>query len=182
MAHVQISNDLPGIAGLLEMFPTTAAPLSLLAETLLRGPSSLSPAEREMIATYVSAGNDCHFCARAHAAAAARLPGAIPSLIDDLLAKRLSNKLDDRFAALLTITEKVRRDARSVTSADVQRARAAGWDDGAIHDTVLIAAAFCMYNRYVDGLDTTQPREGAIYDAIGRKLATEGYMRPIEAI
>jgi uncharacterized peroxidase-related enzyme len=177
MAHVSISNDLPGIAGLFEQFTDTATPLRLLAETLLRGPSPLTPFEREAIATHVSAQNDCYFCSHSHAAAAGRLPHEEKTIIGDLLAKRQPAELGDRFAALLTIAEQVRRDARGVTDADIERARHFGWDDRAIHDTVLIAAAFCMYNRYVDGLATSQPRDAAVYDVIGEMLATQGYLR-----
>jgi uncharacterized peroxidase-related enzyme len=162
--HIDLP-PLPGIAGLLAGHPETAGPLNHLAETLLRGPSPLTPAQRETIAAYVSRRNHCTFCAETHGAVARHLShddGAEPDPLMD---------------ALLAIAEKVRVDGRSVTPADVDRARAAGADDRAIHDTVLIAAAFCMFNRYVDGLDTLTPADPAQYERRARGLAENGYLR-----
>ncbi|HEX7072077.1 MAG TPA: hypothetical protein VF190_14790, partial [Rhodothermales bacterium] len=76
------------------------------------------------------------------------------------------------------IAGKVQQDGRKVTAADVQAARAEGADDRDIHDTVLIAAAFCMFNRYVDGLATWTPVEPEAFAAMGERLAQEGYLRP----
>ena len=158
---------LPGIAGLLAGHPDTAGPLNALAEALLRGPSPLTPAERETIAAHVSRRNGCEFCAETHGAVARHLAGG------DLPAGG-----DARLRALLTIAEKVRVDGRSVTADDVAAARAAGADDRAVHDTVLIAAAFCMFNRYVDGLATALPADASHYERHARALAENGYLRP----
>ncbi len=78
--------------------------------------------------------------------------------------------------ALLTIAGKVQKDARQVSEADIAAAREQGATDKEIHDTVLIAAAFCMYNRYVDGLATWTPRDESLYDQHGAELATRGYI------
>jgi alkylhydroperoxidase family enzyme len=83
--------------------------------------------------------------------------------------------VDEKLRSLLVIAGKVRRDGRLVTDDDVERARRAGADDKAIHDTVLISAMFCMFNRYVDGLATWAPKDPAVYDEIGRRIATKGY-------
>ena len=83
--------------------------------------------------------------------------------------------ISDKLRALLAIADKVRRDGRLVTDDDVQIAREAGADDKAIHDTVLIAAMFSMFNRYVDGLATWTPHDSAVFEAIGQRLATQGY-------
>ena len=162
--HIDLP-PLPGIAALLAGHPHTAGPLNSLAEVLLRGPSPLSPAEREAIAAYVSRRNDCTFCAETHGAVARHLgaDGSEPG---------------PRMSALLAIAEKVRVDGRSVTGDDIARVRAVGADDQAIHDTVLIAAAFCMFNRYVDGLATLTPEDPALYDRRGRILAEHGYLEP----
>jgi hypothetical protein len=69
----------------------------------------------------------------------------------------------------------VRRDGRLVTTDDVLRARRAGADDRAIHDTVLITAMFCMFNRYVDGLATWTPQDPSVYEEIGARIAALGY-------
>ena len=163
MPHIPLP-PLPGIAALLAAHPDTAGALNNLAETLLRGPSPLSPAERETIAAHVSAGNGCTFCARTHAAVARRL-----AAVDTTTAK---------MGALLAIADRVRVDGRSVTADDIAAARAAGADDRTIHDTVLIAAAFCMFNRYVDGLATVAPEDQASYDRHAAHLSAHGYQQP----
>jgi uncharacterized peroxidase-related enzyme len=169
--HIDLP-PLPGIAGLLAGHPETAGPLNSLAEALLRGPSPLTAAQRETIAAYVSRRNGCSFCAETHGAVARQLTrddGAGPA--GDELAET-----DPRMGALLAIAEKVRVDGRSVTTDDVAQARAAGADDRAIHDTVLIAAAFSMFNRYVDGLSTLTPDDPAMYERRARVLAENGYL------
>ncbi len=176
MAHIELPAGLPGITGPLTAYPETERHLSGLAQTLLRGESSLTPAERELIATYVSAGNECLFCAQSHAAAARELYKNECSLVDNVLSDMRTAPVGEKMKALLVIADKVRQDGRLVTSEDVALARSAGADDKAIHDTVLIAAAFCMYNRYVDGLGTWAPSESEAYKESGVRLATRGYL------
>jgi len=173
--HIPLRSDSPGIRGLLESYPETGKHLLALAQVLLRGPSSLSPGEREAIAAYVSAGNECRYCMSSHGAAARALLGERAPMVDELLAKRVDGKVDGRLSALLAIAERVRADGRSVTLEEIRAAREAGADETAIHDTVLIAAAFCMFNRYVDGLGATTPNDPAFYEATGQRLATYGY-------
>ncbi len=171
--HIDLP-PLPGIAGLLAGHPETAGPLNSLAEALLRGPSPLTPAHRETIAAYVSRRNECTFCAETHGAVArelARNGGAATAPVDEEFAET-----DPQLRALLAIAEKVRVDGRSVTADDIARAREAGAGDRAIHDTVLIAAAFSMFNRYVDGLDTLTPGDPAQYERRARTLAENGYL------
>ena len=173
MPHITLP-ELPGITAPLHAYPETARHLLGLAQELLRGDSTLSPAERETIATFVSHGNQCRFCTQSHAAAR-ELWGENRDLVDQVLQNADSAPLDEKMHALLAIADKVRRDARSVTDSDIQRARAAGADDKAIHDTVLIAAAFCMFNRYVDGLATVAPEGADAYQEMGVALAQHGY-------
>jgi uncharacterized peroxidase-related enzyme len=175
MAHIDLPAGAPGIIGPLTAYGDTAKHLNGLAEALLRGPSSLTPAEREMIATYVSSGNECYFCTNSHAATTRHLLGARSRLVSDVLADFTTAAIDEKLRALLVIAGKVRRDGRLVTEDDVRQARQAGADDRAIHDTVLIAASFCMFNRYVDGLATWTPKNAQVYDEIGAKLARDGY-------
>jgi alkylhydroperoxidase/carboxymuconolactone decarboxylase family protein YurZ len=77
----------------------------------------------------------------------------------------------------LNIAGKVQQGGKNVTSADVTRARAEGATDREIHDAVLIAAAFCMFNRYVDGLATLTPTDPAAYDQMGQRMAKQGYVQ-----
>jgi uncharacterized peroxidase-related enzyme len=180
MAHITLPAGAPGIVGPMLAYPETEKHLNGLAEALLRGPSSLTSAEREVIATYVSARNDCYFCMNAHAATARHLLGPEASEVVDLVLNDDSKStLSPRLKALLDIARKVQVGGRRVTEEDVALARAAGADDKAIHDTVLIAAAFCMFNRYVDGLATWAPHDSGLYEQIGEKLATTGYLNSI---
>lgn len=179
MPHISLPDGVPGIVGPMVAYPDTERPLNALAEVLLRGPSSLTPAERELIASYVSHRNDCHFCHQSHAAAARHLFDDGASVVDAVRDDLETAPVSDMMRALLRIAAKVQQSGRLVTDADVAAARAAGADDQAIHDTVLIAAAFCMYNRYVDGLATWAPAEPEAYVEMGAALATRGYARSI---
>jgi uncharacterized peroxidase-related enzyme len=176
MAHIKLPEGAPGILGPMIAYPETEEHLSGLAEALLRGPSSLTSAERELLASYVSSQNECHFCTQSHAAAARVHYGSERHLVDQVLAGATAAPVSEKMQALLAIADKVRRDGRLVQAPDIARARAAGADDKAIHDTVLIAAAFCMFNRYVDGLGTWAPADPAAYEESGVRLATKGYV------
>lgn len=177
MAHIDLKNDNPGIVGLFHFRKDTAKPLCELAETLLRGPSPLSSGEREMIASYVSYQNNCHFCHTSHGASAAHHFDGDLSLIDDIKNDFEKTEISDKLRALLDIAKKVQKSGREVQEEDIQKAKKAGANDREIHDTVLIAAAFCMYNRYVDGLGTWAPEENSAYDEMGKMMAHEGYTR-----
>jgi uncharacterized peroxidase-related enzyme len=175
MAHIDLPAGLPGIVGPMTAYPESGKALNALAEVLLRAPSPLSSAERELIATWVSKRNQCTFCANTHAAVARALYGDACGVVDHVLADTGTAPLGEKMQALLVIADRVREDGRLVTEADVARARAAGADDRTIHDTVLIAAAFCMFNRYVDGLGTWAPTDAETYGRIGAMLAGAGY-------
>lgn len=177
MAYIDLGNDKPGIVGLFHFRPDTSEPLCELAETLLRGPSPLSSGEREMIASYVSYQNNCHFCHTSHGASAAHHFNGDLSLIDDIKKDFEQTDISPKLRALLTIAKKVQKSGREVSEEDVQNAKEIGATDREIHDTVLIAAAFCMYNRYVDGLGTWAPEENEAYDEMGKMMAHEGYTR-----
>jgi uncharacterized peroxidase-related enzyme len=175
MAHIRLPEGIPGILGPMAFSPETARPLNALAEVLLRGPSTLAPAEREMIATYVSSQNDCYFCQHAHGAVAAYRLGGDEKLINDVKLNFESAAISEKMKALLAIAGRVQKGGKQVTPADIDRARKQGATDKEIHDTVLIAAAFCMYNRYVDGLATWAPTDPAMYRENGKRLAEKGY-------
>ena len=177
MAHIKLQEGLPGIVGLLTYSTDTAQPLLVLAETLLRGPNALASAEREMIAAHVSYRNECDFCQLSHSAAAAAHLGGNYDLIESIKVNPESAEVSDKMKSLLAIAGKVQQGGKRVTPADIARARQRGATDKEIHDTVLIAAAFCMYNRYVDGLGTWQPREPEAYREMGESMAHEGYLR-----
>jgi uncharacterized peroxidase-related enzyme len=178
MPYIELGNDEPGILGLLRFRPETGTPLSDLAEVLLRGPNTLSRGERELIASFVSTLNDCRFCASSHGAfAAAQLPEG-EALVDSVLTHYSSAPVSAKLKALLAIAAAVQQGGRSVTSEAVAAARDAGATDVEIHDAILIAAAFCMYNRYVDGLGTLAPSDSRSYAAMATRIVAEGYTSP----
>jgi uncharacterized peroxidase-related enzyme len=176
MAHIAVNEQLPGIVGLLHFRPETAKPLNELAEILLRGESTLTRGEREIIASYVSHKNNCHFCHTVHGAAASHHYGGDLNLIDDIKTGCESTSLSAKMRTLLKIAEKVQQSGKAVLPADIELAREEGATDREIHDTVLIAAAFCMFNRYVDGLNTFAPQPKEAYDDMGKMLAFDGYL------
>jgi len=152
-----------------------------LAEVLLRGPSTLTSGEREMIATFVSTQNDCYFCQTSHRAAAAHHLHGNYELVDAVRFDYQTAPISAKLKALLAIAGKVQKGGKNVTSEDIALARAEGATDLEIHDTVLIAAAFCMYNRYVDGLATFAPTDPQLYDEMGARMAHEGYISAPES-
>ncbi|MER7764838.1 carboxymuconolactone decarboxylase family protein [Streptomyces sp. NPDC097619] len=178
MPHIEIPEPIPGIRGLMAAKPASGLKLNELAEQLLRGPSPLTPGERELIAAYVSHRNGTRYCTGSHTAAAAHTNGGDYELVEAVKKDPETAPVDDRLRALLRIADKVLGDARTVGPEDVAAAREAGADDEAVHDTVLIAAAFCMFNRYVDGLGAIVPEDPAAFDAIGSHLAVRGYLAP----
>jgi uncharacterized peroxidase-related enzyme len=176
MPHIALPESLPGISAGFALRPETAKPMRDLAHILLHEPNSLAPGERELIATYVSSQNDCYFCQTSHGAAAACHLGG-DEVVRQVKTDFESAPVSPKLKALLAIAGKVQRDGKLVTHEDVERARREGASDLEIHDTVLIAAAFCMYNRYVDGLDFWQPRDAGMYTQMGRHLSEHGYLK-----
>jgi len=176
MPHIDLPAGAPGILGPLLFRPETAGPLNELAEVLLRGDNSLTRGERELIASAVSQGNDCHFCQASHSTMAAlQLEGGW-DVVDAVLGDTETAPISPKLRSLLAIAGHVRDSGRAVTDADIAAARAAGATDVEIHDTVLIAAAFCMFNRYVDGLATLAPERREDYGALGRMIVEHGYV------
>ena len=178
MAHISVPEGVPGIRSLAMFRPETGKHLYDLAQVLLRAPSPLSPAERELIATHVSALNNCMFCRNSHAAAARELFGNQREVVDCIIDHKSSVLLSEKMKALLNIAGKVQQSGKLLTSEDVAAARKHGATDLDIHDTVLIAAAFCMFNRYVDGLAAFTPTDPKEYEPMGKRLATMGYALP----
>jgi len=184
MPHISLPAEIPGIAAAFAFRPETAKPMRELAHILLFEPgseASLNSRDRELIASYVSSRNRCYFCQTSHGAAAASHRGGDPLLVAAVCADPNTAEISEKLKALLAIAARVQDDAQTVSSAHIEAARAQGATDLEIHDTVLIAAAFCMYNRYVDGLATWQPRNEEMYRTMGRRLAETGYRQaPVE--
>lgn len=180
MAHINVPEGVPGIRSLVMFRPETGRYLYDLAQELLRGESPLSQADRELMAAYVSKRNDCFFCMSSHAAAARCLYGNDEAIVDDVLNDMKRSVISDKLKALLHVAGKVQILGKEVTSADIDAAKKEGATDKEIHDTVLIAAAFCMFNRYVDGLASLTPTDPEEYKEMGKRMAA-GYNLPPRA-
>ncbi len=186
MAYINVPEGVAGIRSLVLFRPETGQHLYELAQVLLRGPSSLTPAERELIAAYTSSRNRCVFCTNSHAAAARCLYGEDGAIVDEVLGGGDTAGLrqpgaavvSPKMQALLRIAGKVQVSGKEVTESDIAAAREQGADDREIHDTVLIAAAFSMFNRYVDGLGSWTPEDPAAYVEMGQRMAEKGYVLP----
>lgn len=176
MPHISLPEHLPGITGLLEYRQDAAAPIRELTQILLRGENSLSEGERELIATVVSHGNGCKFCTAAHTAAADILLGESGTC--EMVKFDLENApVSPKMKALLQIAKMVQKSGKSVTTELIENAKNEGASDLEIHDTVLIAALFCLYNKYVDGLASVTPTEPSFYQYLGERITTVGYNR-----
>jgi uncharacterized peroxidase-related enzyme len=176
MAHIQLPEGLAGIRGPMAYSPETAKPLNDLAEVLLHDHNNtLSRGEREMIGAYVSALNDCFFCQNVHGAMAQHYMQCDMATIDLIKKDFTKSPISDKLKKLLTIAGSVQKGGKNVTSEQIDEARKSGSTDKEIHDTVLIAAAFCMFNRYVDGLATWAPQDRQLYVERAKWRADEGY-------
>lgn len=176
MPYIELEEHLPGITGLLEYRKDTAQPIRDLTQLLLRGPSTLTEAERELIATVVSHGNECRFCTTAHAETVNELlheSNTVGQVLEDIESASVSDKMK----VLLLIAKQTGQGGKNVTPSHIERAKNAGATDLEIHDTVLIAALFCLYNRYVDGLATNLPKDNSYFKTLAGRLASQGYYR-----
>jgi uncharacterized peroxidase-related enzyme len=178
MAHIDVPEGVPGIRSLVMFRPESGQHLYSLVQVLLRGDSPLSEAERELIAAFVSFRNECRFCMSSHAAASRYLFKDKGQIVDLVLDDFRSAPISEKLKALMNIAAKVQENGKLVTGEDVAAARMAGANDRDIHDTVLIAATFSMFNRYVDGLATLTPTDASAYDEMGKRLGEKGYILP----
>ena len=177
MAYIDLGNELPGIRGPMAFSPRTAKPLNELAETLLRDDdNTLSRGERELIGAYTSYLNDCFFCQNVHGSLAQHYLQCDMSAMDAIRKDPEAAAIPEKIKALLSIAASVQKGGKTVKPEQIERARSLGATDREIHDTVLIAAAFCMYNRYVDGLGTTAPQDRQCYINRAPQRAAEGYI------
>jgi uncharacterized peroxidase-related enzyme len=175
MPHIELDNNLPGIRSLMAFRPETAEPLSALAEILLRDTTGLVPAERELIGTYVSYLNDCFYCHHSHGEIAVCYLNGDRSLVDAVRRNYKEAPISEKLKSLLNIAGKVQKSGKSVLAEDIQNAKNQGATDRDIHDTVLIAAAFCLFNRYVDGLATIAPQDMSSYPLRAKQIVEQGY-------
>jgi uncharacterized peroxidase-related enzyme len=187
MAHIklpiaaELGREFPGIVGPMTFRPETAAPINELVNVLLRGESTLTRGERELIATHVSWRNDCFFCQTIHGAVAAAQLDHNENLVQTVKTDWPNAEISPKMKALLNIAGKVQQGGKYVTEEDIAAALENGATDLELHDTVLIAAVFCMCNRYVDGLGTWAPEQLDIYRANAAQIVERGYSSVTES-
>ena len=177
--------DAPGISAAMGLTPSLGVHLRGLADELLVRDfpgATLRRAEREMIATGVSAGNDCFFCMDSHAAFATELlerdgDSTRTPLVDGLKLGSLDG-FDPKMRALLHIAAIVRHNPLDLGETEVEAATRAGATDGDVQLAVCIASAFSMYNRLVDGLRAMTPPTIEAYAESAQRIADQGYSRP----
>jgi len=175
MPHIDVDPNLPGIRSLMAFSPETAEPMGKLANLMLRTNEGLSMAEREMIAAYVSYLNDCFYCQQSHGAIAVCYLNGDEALVEQVKKDYEHADISDKLKALLSIAGSVQKGGKYVTEAQIEKAKQEGATDRDIHDTVLIAAMFCMFNRYVDGLASNTPTDLSSYPLRAKQVATHGY-------
>jgi uncharacterized peroxidase-related enzyme len=178
MPHIDLKNNLPGLGSLLMYRPETAKALRELAEALFVGTSELSKGERELITSYIASINHCEYCQRSHGAVAAWHMGGNFKLLEDVHSNPDLADISPKIKALLKLAVIVNTGGNAVKAEDIEEARKAGASDQQIHDTVLIAAASGMFNRYLDGLAAFTPKDPEMYRMMGKKLAENGYLKP----
>ena len=175
MPHINVDKNLPGMRSLMAFSPETAAPMGELANLLLRSNEGLSMAERELIGTYVSNLNDCFYCQQSHGAIAVCYLEGNTELVEQVKKDYTQADISDKLKALLAVAGSVQKGGKFVTTEQIEAAKALGATDRDIHDTVLIAAAFCMFNRYVDGLASNAPSDLSSYPLRAKQIVEKGY-------
>jgi uncharacterized peroxidase-related enzyme len=169
--------DFPGILVAMNLAPGLATHLRGLADELLVKDfpgATITRGERELLATAVSAANDCFYCMDTHGAFACAVAPELKPLLDDVKTGG-SHGVSPKLGALLAIARTVAKNARALTAADVQAARDAGASDADTQLAVMIAAAFAMYNRMVDGFRAKTPGSPDAYAARAEQIAAHGY-------
>jgi uncharacterized peroxidase-related enzyme len=175
MPYIDVDKNLPGIRSWMAFRPETAEPLSALAEILLRDDVGLSRTDRELIGTYVSYLNDCFYCHHSHGEIAVCYLNGDRDLVNAVRQNYKEAPISDKLKSLLQIAGKVQKSGKSVLQEDIDNARQQGATDRDIHDTVLIAAAFCLFNRYVDGLASVAPQDLSTYPLRAKQIVEHGY-------
>ncbi|TBR11813.1 MAG: peroxidase [Rugosibacter sp.] len=169
-------SSLPSHATVMDVFklsPELTNPILDYHEVLLRGPSPLSIAERELIAAYVSGVNNCGFCHGAHTATAEAC-GIGKGLVKEFLADINHPELSEKMRPILSYVRKLTEVPSSITVEDVAAVFNAGWNEQALHHAIHVCALFNFMNRLVEGhgIEALSP---VISEQLGRQLRDQGY-------
>jgi uncharacterized peroxidase-related enzyme len=153
-------------------YPDTARPLLDYHELVMRGPSPFTVAERELIAAYVSGVNECGYCHGVHTATAEAF-GIPEGLLEALLADLDTAPVDEKIRAVLRYVGKLTTAPARLTDDDAAAVLAAGWDERALHDAVIVCALFNFMNRMVNGLGIKA--DESYFALSGKRLRDVGY-------
>jgi uncharacterized peroxidase-related enzyme len=175
MAYIQIDSSLPGMQSLLDYRPQIASPLKTLMAVMMRSKEGLSKGERELIATYVSNLNDCYNCHQIHGEVAQCFFEELPDLVESIKTDIHNADLTQRQKAILGIAANVQKNGKLVTDQQISGAKNLGISDLEIHDTVLISAMFCFFNRYIDGLGIVSQDTTETFKERAKMIAEFGY-------
>jgi len=175
MAHIPLDETLPGMRSLLAYRPAIAPAMTSLMEVLMRSDAGLSKGERELIGAMVSSLNDCFICHQIHGEIAQCFFDNNRQLIQQVKESYMDAPITARLKAILAIAASVQESGKAVSSAQVEAARNEGVSDMEIHDTVLIAAMFCMFNRYIDGLGVVSKDTPESFRERASMIAQMGY-------
>lgn len=157
--------------------PNVFGPFTETCEQIMRGKSPLTPAQRELIGTYVSKLNSCPYCHDVHNEAV-KAYGIDGGLTGNLVADLESADIDDDMKVLLRFVRKITEGAYRVSESDYEKLYAAGWDDDAIHDAVIVACLFNFMNRLVSsfGIEADE----AYLAMSGPRIKDQGYSASLE--
>ncbi|MEL6844177.1 MAG: hypothetical protein AAFP02_13285, partial [Bacteroidota bacterium] len=150
-------------------------PLDKASQEIMRGKSAFSEAEREMMAAYVSGLNACAFCHGSHIVVAEQF-GIKPHIIEQLVEDVDSAPVEDALKPVFHYLKKLTLSPSKLTEADVERVKAVGWGEEALHEAILVGCLFNFYNRLLDGHGIKGNKE--IYQFGGQHLAKNGYGVP----
>jgi uncharacterized peroxidase-related enzyme len=149
-----------------------------VSEAIMRGPSPLTPAQRELIGAYVSALNACHYCYGGHREAA-KVFGVAPETIDGLIKDLATAPIDSKLRPILAFVKKLTLTPAQMTQADADDVFAAGWAEDALHSAIAVCCHFNFMNRLVDGHGIKA--DPALFTERGRKHVEMGYVAQFEA-
>jgi len=171
MSFLSYSRNFQGVGDIFMHDPARYLPFVQLLDNVMSAESELSKAQREMIALYVSRLNDCHYCVDSHSGVLAGLE-TDADLVHSL-ANRSTEHLDDRLRAVFTFAHKLALEPGSLSEADIDAVRSAGWSDQTIEDTMCVVATFAFLNRLVDGFGIVGSDDH--FQQVGGMVSQQGY-------
>lgn len=172
MAYLRNVPDDSGLLAIFQQYPEVAHPLLDLHERIMRDTSPFSVAERELIAAYVSSINECQYCHGVHAVVAESF-GVPRDVLDSVLRDIDTARVDEHMKPVLRYVDKLTRTPAAIGDGDANAVYAAGWDDRAVHDAVMVCGVFNLMNRMVSGLGVHTDPE--YFVTSGRRLHELGY-------